>query len=384
MPTVLVVDDDHPFETFCREQLAGRQGGAEPLELLFAHTDAAALALLEERRDLDLALVAVDNPGLSGLGLFHLLEGRGREHRLPRIALCGCNDARLMRLAMREGAADFLAKPVSFAELEESIRDVVAQTRRRRQAWHTEARLAALDRELAIAGEIQQHILRADFPRHPDLELHARTHPARGVGGDFYDFFDLPGGKLGVVMADVVGKGVPAAFFMAVAYTLIRMIASDGLPPGECLAQVNTLLCRHNVPGMLVSACYGVLEPRGGRFTFASAGHPPLYRLTSGGVATTVEGGEGVVIGVQEGLTYPEGELTLGRGEALLFYTDGVTEAFDGERRPFGEERLRQWLADHPGSARELVEGVFGAVEAFVGGADPSDDLTVLALRRPG
>lgn len=378
MPTALVVDDDNAFEAFCLNQVEGVEG----LDLVFARSDVEALSMLTHRRDLDVAVVTIDNPNLSGLELFRQLH-QGRKMRIPRIALCDCNDLRLIRQAMAEGAVDFVAKPVVFSELAATILRVVEETERRRHAWRVEAQLSAIRRELEIAGEIQRHILRLEFPQRQDLVISARTWPAKEMGGDFYDCFTLEDGRLGLVVADVTGKGVPAAFFMAVAHTLIRATAVDGGTPGECLSQVNALLCRHNLPGMLVSVFYGMYDPADGLMTFANAGHPPpLLRDAEGGVRP-IGGGEGVIVGVDADTPYPDGQLQLLPGETLLMYTDGVTEAFDRKHRQFGEERLLCWLAEqHETEPDALVDGLWDEVGQFTAGAEQSDDFTVMVIGR--
>ena len=381
MPKTLVVDDDPAVEALFRDSIEMSPGPAGH-HFLFARSDAEALDILGREKDLDIAVVAIDSGGLSGMGLFHQLGDV--TVRVPRIALTASHDLSTIRRAMNEGAADFLTKPISAEDLTITIDKVFEDCQRRRQAWRTESQLAAIRREVDIASEIQQRILPSNFPGSGDLDIFARMTPATRMGGDFYDFFEVGDDHVGIVVADVSGKGVPAAFFMAVARTLIRATAQPGVSPGACLAQVNALLCRHDIPGMFVSVFYGILNTGSWEMTFANGGHLPPYLVRNAHERVLpVEGGDGVVLGVQEGLPYDEASIALDPGDALFFYTDGLTEAFDAERNQFSDERLIAYLLENRSlSAHALVDNVFAFVDTFTGGAPQSDDITSLVIKR--
>ncbi len=284
MPKTIVIDDDPETKRMFLDALAGAKGAGDN-EFVFAVSEDEALGLLAARDDLDIAIVAIDSGKLNGMELFLRLDLDGA--RLPRIALTGKPDLEQLRRAWKEGASDFLVKPVEGAELLAALSRVYRECERRRKSWKNETDLAAIRREIEIAGEIQHHILPSRFPVTDGLDVFARTLPAKDMGGDFYDVFELADGKLGLVIADVTGKGIPAAFFMAVARTLIRATALHETKPGACLEQVNRLLCRHEVPGMFVSVFYGVLDAQTWALTFANGGHPPPL------LVTPVGGGEG-------------------------------------------------------------------------------------------
>lgn len=395
MPKTLVVDDDPATEAMFREALGQREGGdaggagsGGGNELLFATTDEHALDLLRGNKDIDIAVVAIDSKSLSGMEIFRRLEDE--DARLPRIALCGRGDLGQLRRALADGASDFLVKPVEGDELTQTLARVYDECQRRRRTWKNEAELAAIRREIEIAADIQRRILPSRFPVVRGLDVFARTVPAKTVGGDFYDVFELgPPGKLGLVIADVSGKGIPAAFYMAVARTLIRATAPGTASPGECLAEVNGLLCRHEMPGMFVSVFYGVLDTGSWRLTFANGGHPPPLLVSPAGpgegLIEALEGGEGTLLGIDEGQAYEEGEVSLAPGDGVFFYTDGLTEAFDFEDNPFGEERLWGCLsATAAGSASDIAGATAAAIADFVGDAAPHDDITSLVIKRVG
>ncbi len=387
MAKTLVIDDDPETEAMFTACLATQGGTPGALgEFLFAGTDEEAMEILRQADDIDLAIVAVDSAVISGLGLFHKLEPK--DARLPRIALASRSDFDQLRRALKEGASDFLIKPVDGGELKTTLSRVYVECERRRNTWKNESELSAIRREVEIAGDIQRRILPSRFPVRPGLEIFARTLPAKDIGGDFYDVFELPDKSLGLVVADVSGKGIPAAFYMAVARTLIRATAPHEMMPGKCLKQVNDLLCRHDVPGMFVSVFYGVLDPKNWTLTFANAGHPPPLLVSpvgndGEGLVDSLEMAKGTLLGIDGTQEFGEGQMTLEKGEAVFFYTDGVTEAFDTENNAFGEESLWRCMAENAnGSASDLAGAAATAITQFVGNAPQHDDLTSLVIKR--
>ncbi|MBI5120640.1 MAG: SpoIIE family protein phosphatase [Rhodospirillales bacterium] len=376
MPKTLVIDDDPDFEALCR------QPGAAGNEFVFASDDESARELLANAADLDIALVSVDSDKLGGLDLFKQLSSV--RVRIPRIALLSQRDLQTARKAMNDGAADFLVKPVERADLLTTIERVFKSCEERRQAWRNEAKLSAIQREITIAEEIQRRILPSEFEDGLGYSLFARLASAKSMSGDFYDIFDLPEGRLGLVVADVSGKGIPAAFFMAVARTLLRATALTGTSPADCLTQANAVLCRHDIPNMFVSAFYGIFDPINWTLIHASAGHQPPLHLDANGTVRELEAVDGLVLGVSEELSYSEAVLHLKPGEGLVIYTDGLSEAFNLKRQQFGEDRALAVLSglDRQTSALEIVDALFVAQEAFMDGAERGDDTTVLALRR--
>lgn len=376
MPKTLVIDDDPDFEALCR------QPGDAGNEFIFASDDESARELLANAADFDIALVSVDSDKLGGLDLFKQLSGV--RLRIPRIALLSQRDLQTARKAMNDGAADFLVKPVERADLLATIERVFKSCEERRQAWRNEAKLSAIQREITIAEEIQRRILPSEFEDGLGYSLFARLASAKSMSGDFYDIFDLPEGRLGLVVADVSGKGIPAAFFMAVARTLLRATALTGTSPADCLTQANAVLCRHDIPNMFVSAFYGIFDPVNWTLIHASAGHQPPLLLDADGTVHELEPVDGLVLGVSEELSYSEAVLHLKPGEGLVVYTDGLSEAFNLKRQQFGEDRALAVLSglDRQTSAHEIVDALFVAQEAFMNGADRGDDTTVLALRR--
>src|SRR5581483_11918820 len=239
-----------------------------------------------------------------------------------------------------------------------------------------------LETEVQLARQIQQAFIPENLPEHPEWELAARWKTARQVGGDFYDVIELPNRKLGLFIADVADKGMPAALFMALTRTLVRAAVIETPSPAEALRRVNDLLMPDTRQGMFVTAVYAVLDQETGDFTYANAGHnPPLWIRADGQLEKLTR--TGVALGVVESGLMSQKTIRLAAGESLLLYTDGLTEAFSPEGDLFGEERLLEAIrSDGASSASELLDKVEARVNEFMGARPPSDDLTMLAVRR--
>jgi sigma-B regulation protein RsbU (phosphoserine phosphatase) len=240
---------------------------------------------------------------------------------------------------------------------------------------------AQMTAELDLARAMQGAILPANFPLRPSCDGAARMTPATTMAGDFYDFIELPDQRIGLVMADVSGKGVPAAFFMAVSRTNLRELAEHHDEPGSCLGQANDVLCTQNPMELFVTVFYCILDPTSGQLQYANAGHnPPLLRRNDGSVEW-LKGAGGLVLGVMPGAKYATHTLNLQAGDRLILYTDGVTEAFNAAAEAYGEQRLVAEVkacGDAPAAA--VVESICRSVAQFAGGAAQSDDITLSVL----
>lgn len=253
----------------------------------------------------------------------------------------------------------------------------------------TQAMLASLQQELEIAREMQLSILPRQTPNRPEIEIAATMIAAKEIGGDFYDYFAIDDDHLAIVIADVSGKGVPAAFFMAISRTLLK---SNGLflrTPGATIAALNDQLCTENDQMMFVTVFYAVLQLSSGQLTYVNAGHNPPILLQQG-TAQFFPKGRNMGLAVLEDQRYHEGTLQLSAGDSLLLYTDGVTEATDAHSALFGDPRLLQVvqafkaLPDRRGEARQLTEHIVTEVRRFEAGAAQADDITVVTLTYKG
>jgi sigma-B regulation protein RsbU (phosphoserine phosphatase) len=241
-------------------------------------------------------------------------------------------------------------------------------------------------KELQIAAGIQQGILPHRSPPFPELEkrldLAGLTRPAREVGGDYYDFLRLSEDRVGIVVADVSDKGAAAALFMAITHTLVREVARSRVPPAEVLRRVNQTLADENPTSMFVTLVYGEYHSESGRLRLANAGHNPPLVCRQNGEVRTLKGRARLPLGAMPGIRYETLELVLAPGDAVLLYSDGITEACNPRQEEWGLARLQEALgelpADMPAAARELL----ARVDAFRDGAEQSDDITLLLLRR--
>jgi len=242
-----------------------------------------------------------------------------------------------------------------------------------------------METELEIAHALQGAILHGSMPPHQAYAGDALMTPAWEMGGDFYDFFTLPDGRFGVVIADVSGKGVSAAFFMAITRTVVRAAAREHAAVGDCLREVNDVICAQNPHDLFVTLFYGVLDPATGQFSYANAGHNPPLLIPADAAVEALPLTGGVAIGVLPELSYDEHALSLSAGDTLFFYTDGISEAMDVQQREFTEQRLIATLAQCQRlPVDNILPTVTGAVDAFVGDAPQSDDITCVVLRFNG
>ncbi len=263
-------------------------------------------------------------------------------------------------------------------QLVESIhrqKEIAEQSARREER-------ARIEQEMRTAQYIQQALLPKELPALPGWQLAPFYRPAREVGGDLYDFLPLPGGSLGIAIGDVTGKGIPAALMMASICTMLRSAAPHAGSPGALLGQVNELLYGSIPSGMFVTCFYAILDPVSGRLRYANAGHDLPYRLHDNSVSELRA--RGMPLGLMPGAQYEEFEVTLDRDETVLFFTDGLVEAHNPQRKMFGLPRLEGIIqaCDHQVS---LIDALLSELAAFTGeGWEQEDDVTLLLLRRGG
>jgi serine phosphatase RsbU (regulator of sigma subunit)/anti-sigma regulatory factor (Ser/Thr protein kinase) len=239
-----------------------------------------------------------------------------------------------------------------------------------------------IEQELEVARLIQQNFLPKELPRLDGWQVAAYYRPARTVGGDFYDFIELPNGRIGLVVGDVTDKGVPAAMVMAATRSVLRAAAQRLLEPGDVLARVNDTLCDEIPPNMFVTCLYGVLDPAAGLLRYANAGHN-LPIVGSGGEVSELRA-TGMPLGLLPGMGYEEKEATIAAGASVLLYSDGLTEAHDPQREMFGTPRVRERLAAGA-VADELISDLLADLDRFTGSeAEQEDDITLVALARAG
>lgn len=269
-------------------------------------------------------------------------------------------------------------------ELMEYFAGLVSAALVRIRAHDAALERAQVQRDLDLAREMQQGLLPREFPgkdQAPGVEIFARLDPAKEVSGDLYDFFTVEPGKMCFVVGDVSGKGVAAGLFMAVTRTLIRATAVPGRRPLEILERVNAQLCAENRANLFVTMILGIVDTTTGRMEYGQGGHNPPIVLPAKGEPVYEPSG-GMPLGVFEDAKFGQRQLELKVGETLLVYTDGVTEAMNPQRELFGEERLKEAVREQSRlSPESLTQRVVAEVARFANGAEPSDDITLLAIQ---
>ena len=250
------------------------------------------------------------------------------------------------------------------------------------QLYRQEAERQRLERELHVAREIQASFLPEKCPQLPGWKLDIYWRSAYQVGGDFYDLFLLPDGRLGLVIADVADKGVPAALFMALSRTLLRVVAQDVLSPARVLERANDLIISHTRSDLFVTVFYAILDPGTGTLTYANAGHnPPLLVRRDQDVELLRTGG--IVLGIVSPIHLEEKSVCLELGDVLVLYTDGVTDAIDVDENEFGTARVveivrRTWSQ----GPTDIIASIIKEVQSFAGNVPQFDDLTLVAIKR--
>lgn len=302
-----------------------------------------------------------------------------RQLSTSALEIAGGNlDAEVPAIKTRDEVGD-LAQ--SFNHMQTSLKTYI------RDLTETTASKERIESELRIAREIQMGILPKLFPAFPDrpeFDIYASIEPAKEVGGDLYDFFFVDDDHFCFLIGDVSGKGVPAAFFMAVTKTLLKVICERGLDPGDALEKVNNDLAEENESCMFVTLFLCVLNIRTGELRYGSAGHNPPILLKNGG-AEWIPPLKEPVAGPIEGMSYSTETLYLNPGDTIFLYTDGVTEAMDAEQTLYSDERLiRNALSISGKSPQEIVHALDESIKTFTGGAEQSDDITMLAMRFNG
>ena len=383
---ILSVDDELDLEVLLTQYFR-RQIRKGEYEFAFAHNGLEALQKLLETPDFDIILSDINMPEMDGLTLLAKVNEL-KNPAMKCIMVSAYGDMDNIRSAMNKGAFDFATKPIDLDDLSRTIEKAIEQVRYIRESQQEHNQLESIKNDLAIAGEIQQTILPRSFPPFPELtevvDIYASMTPAKDVGGDFYDFFQIDDERIGLVIADVSGKGVPASLFMAVSRTLLRATALRGVSSAECLTYANKLLCKESLDSMFVTVFYGIYHYKTGMMDYTNAGHNPPYLLRGGRTVECLPVASNFVVGVFDDIEFESNTLTFGIGDTLLLYTDGVTEAFNDKREQFSESNLQDILASmhESSSAKEVVTSVLQSVKTFSGDYPKSDDITLLSLQR--
>ncbi|HET9270341.1 MAG TPA: SpoIIE family protein phosphatase [Vicinamibacterales bacterium] len=367
LPTVLVADDQPDVVAALRLLLRGAgfdMRGAASVEDVRTHLAAqdfdAVLMDLNYARD--------TTSGAEGLDLISDLHAA--QPHVPLIAMTGWANVETAVEAMRRGARGYIPKPWNNEALVQVLRAEID---------HARAARATTSREWREAQAIHRGLLPAVLPDVPGCRLAWRWEPASGFGGDYYDALPLAPDRLAVCIADVCGKGLPAALLVSSLQATVRAFVDEDAAPHEAVTRVNRALCRQGAHGRFVTLFVAVLDTREGVIQYCNAGHNPPILVRANGTVSRLESG-GAVVGVFDAATYTGGRAAVGRGDRLLLFTDGLVEAGLSSHREFGDEHLVDTLVRHRTlGAGEILERVFGDVHQWAG-RRLDDDATALAL----
>ena len=382
---ILSVDDEMDLELLLTQYFRRKIRKGE-YEFFFAHNGLEALTTLIKHPDIEIILSDINMPEMDGLTLLTKINEM-RNPALKCIMVSAYGDMGNIRQAMNNGAFDFATKPIDLDDLSVTIEKAIAQIEYIHQMQQEHSQLESLKNDLAVASEIQQAILPRVFPPFPEeadkMDIAASMTPAKDVGGDFYDFFRIDDDRIGFIIGDVSGKGIPAAIFMAVSRTLIRAIGIRGESTAKCVQDANRLLAVESVDCMFVTVFYGIYNLKTGDISYTNAGHNPPYVLKSNGQVEVLPAALDPMVGAIDGITYHESSLKLEQGDSLVMFTDGVTEAMSPSYEQFGEKRLEDTMAKIAHSdCQQVVEAIKADVSTFTDGAEQSDDITIMVIKR--
>jgi len=337
----------------------------------------------------DLILLDIRMPGLNGYEVCEQLKAERQMRHIPVIFISALDELHDKVQAFKVGGVDYVTKPFQGEEVLARVETHLALRRLQNQLRDANRKLMEanqrMERELALAGKVQASFLPHEQEAMAGWQIASTLKPARQTSGDFYDLIPLPGGSRGLLIADVVDKGVSAALFMALSWILIRTYAVEHpAQPENVLADVNRRILAEIGSGQFITAFYGILEPATGQLAYCNAGHPPplLFGAQHSAVGHALSR-TGMALGVVETETWERGVVDLHPGDTLVLYSDGVTDAENEQAVPFGDSRLRDNVRANMGRpAQETRDALLTGIKAFSGEALQSDDITVMVVFR--
>jgi serine phosphatase RsbU (regulator of sigma subunit) len=370
---LLVVDDSS-----VNRLVLGRYLQQQGHTVAYAENGRQAIELLRARA-FDMMLLDIEMPEMNGYQVLELVVSDARLRDIPVIVTSALDEMESVVKCIQMGAEDYLTKPVDQVLLKARI-DASLEKKRLRDAQRD--LLRKMEAELDFAREVQRSILPGELPRKTGCDFGALMIPARAVGGDFYAFIELDEQRVGIAVGDVSDKGVPAALFMALTFSLINTEARRSFSPCDVLFNVNQYLLSMNQSDMLVTAVYGIFNCLTREFRYARAGHDKPIVLDASGQLLELVGHPGQLLGVLSAPALDEQHIILPAGGTLLLFTDGVTEAMNAGGQMFGLERLRAALqANYAGRAQGICTEIWRTVATFAGDQPAHDDVTLVAVR---
>ena len=373
---ILIVDDTPANLRLLSQMLTERGYRARPVP-----DGPLALAAVQAQPP-DLILLDIRMPEMDGYQVCERLKADALTRDIPIIFISALDATQDKVRAFAAGGVDYVTKPFQVEEVMARVETHLALRELQKRLQDANRKMA---RELALAGEVQTSFLPRELPELPGWQISVTLEPARETSGDYYDFIPLPNARLGIVVADVTGKGAGAALYMALSCTLIRTFAAQyPAQPELVFSAVNRRILEDTNSNQFVTVFYGILDPATGTLVYCNAGQWPPYLIgpqNAQDVQKLIR--TGAPLGIFEDKTWEQGVVQLAPGDALVLYSDGITEAHNLQREIFDEERLLDVAQANIGrSAQEMLDAIMLKLHEFVGDAPQSDDIALVVLVR--
>jgi sigma-B regulation protein RsbU (phosphoserine phosphatase) len=382
IPLKILSVDDEPDLSLLIKQMFRKEIKNGEFEFYFASNGAEALEVLASKKDINIVLADINMPVMNGLTLLkHIREQNNPLIRVIMVSAYG--DMKNIRIAMNNGAFDFVTKPIDFSDLKATVIKAGEEINYLQRKIEQSKRLESLEADIEAGALIQAALLPKIKGRPdccPNVNIFTHYDPAKEVSGDFYDVFPLDNHKLGFLIADVSGKGIPAAAFMLICHTAIRVYSREDLSPAGILQKTNDFVNIDNRESMFVTAFFALLNTKTGELSYAFAGHNKPYIIT-GKEVRQVDGNQNIALGIVENFDYRQESVMLNDGDKLFLFTDGITEPVNENGEEFGEERLTEIIKRNiESNVIDTGEKIIRSIEDFTHGLPQFDDITLIGF----
>jgi sigma-B regulation protein RsbU (phosphoserine phosphatase) len=377
LPESILLVDDSPANLRLLSQILGERGYG-----VRAVTGGPRALASIELTPPDLILLDIRMPDMDGFEVCAQLKASPKTAGIPVLFISALDDIQDKMRAFSTGAVDYITKPFQLEEVIARVETHLALRRLQRNLLEANERMA---RELTLAAQVQASFMQRNLPTVPGWQMAVSLIPARTTSGDFYDVVELPGGKLGFLIADVVDKGVGAALYMAMSCALLRAYTGEHpAEPGLACQAVNARLLEYATADQFVTVFLAVLDPESGLLTYSNAGHnPPIWLRSNAGGQVQLLRNTGLPLGVIEGGAWQSQAVQMTPGDVLVLYTDGITDAESAEGVFYDLSRLVETISAHAGeTAAGVRDAILDELRRFTRGAVQSDDMAVMVLVR--